>query len=354
METYTLKLGRAVAFGSPTSGGNRPGFVVRAGSTAIKIGAAKIRRDDPLRDRLLRTGTLVDSKSDPALYVFSRDFEFKSASNAGGIINDGNLSGPERWLNAETGSSLKDDLAQRTADLAPQRSAKRAEELWSDDELREALLAYKQVLQWEATGVEFSPTKLHRDLIQTKLPRRTEGSVARRMSNISAALQKVGRPHAERYKPSFEHVGTGIRSRMLSIWEDINDLGPTADPGELALRTRRAQKAIAAKPAGQQSPEVTSTQVTTYVRDPKVQAWVLNASAGLCEGCGERAPFNRADGEPYLEVHHVWHLAEGGPDTVENTVAVCPNCHRRLHYGEDRAPFRGSLYDRVSRLVSLG
>jgi 5-methylcytosine-specific restriction protein A len=26
-------------------------------------------------------------------------------------------------------------------------------------------------------------------------------------------------------------------------------------------------------------------------------------------------------------------LAEGGEDTVENALALCPNCHRRLHFG---------------------
>ncbi|MGE8574311.1 MAG: HNH endonuclease signature motif containing protein [Burkholderia contaminans] len=26
-------------------------------------------------------------------------------------------------------------------------------------------------------------------------------------------------------------------------------------------------------------------------------------------------------------------LADGGEDTTENAVAVCPNCHRRAHCG---------------------
>jgi histidinol dehydrogenase len=28
-------------------------------------------------------------------------------------------------------------------------------------------------------------------------------------------------------------------------------------------------------------------------------------------------------------------LADGGADTVENAVAVCPNCHRAAHYSKD-------------------
>jgi len=35
-----------------------------------------------------------------------------------------------------------------------------------------------------------------------------------------------------------------------------------------------------------------------------------------------------------LEVHHKVPLAEGGDDTVENAIALCPNCHRHAHYGK--------------------
>ena len=37
------------------------------------------------------------------------------------------------------------------------------------------------------------------------------------------------------------------------------------------------------------------------------------------------------DGTHYLEVHHIDQLAKGGADTVENAVALCPNCHRKMH-----------------------
>jgi 5-methylcytosine-specific restriction protein A len=35
-----------------------------------------------------------------------------------------------------------------------------------------------------------------------------------------------------------------------------------------------------------------------------------------------------------LEVHHKKQLSEGGEDTVENAIALCPNCHREAHYGD--------------------
>ncbi|CAA0117638.1 Uncharacterised protein [BD1-7 clade bacterium] len=75
-------------------------------------------------------------------------------------------------------------------------------------------------------------------------------------------------------------------------------------------------------------------EVTVYDRNPDVIAEVLARANGICEKCNKGAPFTRkSDGSPYLEVHHLIHLANGGDDTVENAVAVCPNCHREYHYG---------------------
>ena len=71
-----------------------------------------------------------------------------------------------------------------------------------------------------------------------------------------------------------------------------------------------------------------------YRRNPDVVAEVLARAAGLCEGCGSKAPFRKkATNEPYLEVHHKTQLALGGDDMVENAEALCPNCHRNRHHG---------------------
>jgi 5-methylcytosine-specific restriction protein A len=75
-------------------------------------------------------------------------------------------------------------------------------------------------------------------------------------------------------------------------------------------------------------------KVAVYVRNPDVVAEVLLRANGNCEACGEAAPFIRRSNEtPYLEVHHSKRLSDGGDDTVENAVALCPNCHRKVHFG---------------------
>lgn len=81
-------------------------------------------------------------------------------------------------------------------------------------------------------------------------------------------------------------------------------------------------------------PKLLKVTTQVYQRNPDVVAAVLERANGICERCGQAAPFIRAtDGTPYLEVHHKIRLADDGEDTVENAVAICPNCHRELHFG---------------------
>ena len=56
---------------------------------------------------------------------------------------------------------------------------------------------------------------------------------------------------------------------------------------------------------------------------------------GICQLCGQPAPFRDNNGEPYLEAHHIKWLSRGGADTIENIVALCPNCHKRIHILDD-------------------
>lgn len=84
-------------------------------------------------------------------------------------------------------------------------------------------------------------------------------------------------------------------------------------------------------------PESIKTITTTYKRNADVIVEVLGRANGFCERCKKSAPFIRAsDGTPYLEVHHIVPLSENGDDTVENAIALCPNCHRELHFGKQK------------------
>jgi 5-methylcytosine-specific restriction endonuclease McrA len=81
-------------------------------------------------------------------------------------------------------------------------------------------------------------------------------------------------------------------------------------------------------------PKRMTVQTTVYSRNADVIQEALERAEGVYEGCNAPAPFIRAsDGTPYLEVHHKVQLSKGGDDTVENAIALCPNCHRKMHFG---------------------
>jgi 5-methylcytosine-specific restriction endonuclease McrA len=85
--------------------------------------------------------------------------------------------------------------------------------------------------------------------------------------------------------------------------------------------------------ADTQPKSITATTII-FERNPDVVAEVLFRAKGICQNCNKPAPFKRrSDGTPYLEVHHVVPLSNGGEDKIENAVALCPNCHRERHHG---------------------
>jgi len=84
-------------------------------------------------------------------------------------------------------------------------------------------------------------------------------------------------------------------------------------------------------------PEKIQTISYDYRRNPDVVAEVLRRANGKCELCRLDAPFLKAsNGSPYLEVHHWFSLSEGGEDTIDNAGALCPNCHKQAHFGQNK------------------
>lgn len=79
---------------------------------------------------------------------------------------------------------------------------------------------------------------------------------------------------------------------------------------------------------------------TTYARDEYVAEYTKRRANGRCELCGQPAPFTGKDGKPYLESHHIVWLSKGGADSIENTVALCPNCHRKMHVVGDQSDIK--------------
>lgn len=92
----------------------------------------------------------------------------------------------------------------------------------------------------------------------------------------------------------------------------------------------------AAKNAGSKNPKKRNVNTTTYDRDEVVVENTKRRANGICDLCGNKAPFKNKNNEYYLECHHVIRLSNDGPDKIYNTVALCPNCHRKMHVRNDK------------------
>ena len=66
-----------------------------------------------------------------------------------------------------------------------------------------------------------------------------------------------------------------------------------------------------------------------------LKAYVVQRAKGHCQLCGCEAPFKDKNGDPYLEIHHAVPIRDGGSDSAENLIALCPNCHRKIHVSAD-------------------
>ena len=133
-----------------------------------------------------------------------------------------------------------------------------------------------------------------------------------------------------------ENRETG-RLRYVFHLQPLEAMAPS--PGEdldaqlvgLSLAELR-QRALAAPPTGD---EPRLRKVAVRLRSAAVRLYALHAAGGSCGLCLQPAPFTTLSGEPFLEVHHLDRLADGGPDHPDHVIALCPNCHRRAHHGHD-------------------
>lgn len=218
---------------------------------------------------------------------------------------------------------------------------------WSVEELRASVKAYLEIADKVRSGQKVIK-KAYYDALAEQFGR-TAKSFEFRMQNISYVLSLMGRDWVPGLKPK-RNVGTHVAALIESYINEIEQrLAVPVAEFEKQVREKRGRYKI--PPNGQKRPLSKTVAITQYERDPAVKAWVLDNSRGLCECCSDPAPFLDSDGRPFLEVHHVRRLADGGSDTTTNAVALCPNCHRALHYSQDLKELLEVLYTKVMRLV---
>ena len=72
-------------------------------------------------------------------------------------------------------------------------------------------------------------------------------------------------------------------------------------------------------------------QTSVFSRSVYIKEFARRVAKGICQLCDNDAPFLDKQGNSFLEIHHIHYLSKGGSDTIDNVVALCPNCHRKIH-----------------------
>ncbi len=128
----------------------------------------------------------------------------------------------------------------------------------------------------------------------------------------------------------FKRIGTSID---LANWEQEIYLDDEGDTEKQIVQMSNEQLFMLARDKGKLHPKKKQARSVTVqvVREQAISQYAKRRAAGKCELCGDDAPFIGKNGQPYLECHHIKWISKGGADNIENTVALCPNCHRKMH-----------------------
>lgn len=224
--------------------------------------------------------------------------------------------------------------------------------LKSDDPLKNQLADV--LIDWQETkreagrfpGLGREPSEIRKHgaeyVVEQRVRARASG-----FDEVSASGQsyeKIVADHPDRFPDEVVQIAI----ERIAEFELAN---PTSDRLEFEKKIKDIldrPDMIGEPPIGNPTPRKELAIGTAFVRDPRVVAYTLKRAIGVCELCREDAPFNKSNGTPYLEAHHIIPLAEGGPDTPDNCAALCPNCHRALHSAFNRQELAEKLKVTIS------
>ncbi len=121
--------------------------------------------------------------------------------------------------------------------------------------------------------------------------------------------------------------------RYINSFGSEEDLTIASEKAMAALTDEKLAELAESIPA---APAPVFTRLTKQrKRNPYLPEQAKRRANGICQLCGNKLDYYDSSGRPYLEAHHVIPLADDGIDELGNIVALCPNCHKRMHIVKD-------------------
>ncbi|WP_231478683.1 HNH endonuclease [Virgibacillus halodenitrificans] len=165
------------------------------------------------------------------------------------------------------------------------------------------------------------------------------------------AVKLVGKPFKEKQLDDSKQV----RDVWVFPLRLINSQPFEVDPGKIVNRHKK-QARSAKKMSDDElkkraklssgKPGSMKSYAKIFERDQFIVEYAKRWAKGYCQLCEKKAPFLDKQGRPYLHTHHINWLSRGGEDTIGNVIALCPNCHERMHHLEDKRDI-SKLFEKV-------
>ncbi len=139
----------------------------------------------------------------------------------------------------------------------------------------------------------------------------------------------------KQFRPDNHHLLPKVRQQLQFIRNDgllqfIDGRGTYTLKGVELLKGEVEEEKI--KEISIQSPEKREYLIETYARN---RGWVKEAKETLGLYCLYPMclnTFNKPNNEPYIEVHHIISLCDGGEDVIWNLAVVCAHHHKMAHF----------------------
>lgn len=135
---------------------------------------------------------------------------------------------------------------------------------------------------------------------------------------------------------------------------DVSQDAPTRVEAREPLTLTEARKRALAACSGSTGAAGAQAIRTVYERSKAVRDYVLMRANGICEACAKAAPFIGKDGNAYLEAHHTLRLSDGGIDHPRHVAALCPACHREVHYGQNGSELNSRMIEFLALTEPVG
>ena len=129
-------------------------------------------------------------------------------------------------------------------------------------------------------------------------------------------------------------INTNIQIPLSTVKEDVGEsLLTESFPNRMSREERLRRLEEALNRQGQTPDEYVEVNGRRFKRSQIVVAFVKERDEYKCKACGWT--LTERNGKKYIEAAHIVARAPtsggvAGPDTPENMVALCPNCHKKL------------------------